>query len=222
NGTRIVTASSDKTARVWSADGTGQPLVLHGHQDSVYSAAFSPDENLIATASWDKTARVWSAAGIGQPLILSGHDDAVATGIPGGQGAFDPFGARIVTASEDGTIRLWNTDGTGEPIIIRAPGLDAHSAAFSPDGARIASASHTERIIDPDGTVRTEHTAKVWTDIKSISGPDDPVLWTATTFCPTIEQRMDLLGVTETQAEANFARCQRRVAEAQAGAKISN
>ena len=31
DGTRIVTASWDKTARVWEADGSGQPSVVRGH-----------------------------------------------------------------------------------------------------------------------------------------------------------------------------------------------
>ncbi len=35
DGKRIVTASWDKTARVWNADGTGEPLVLRGHEDRV-------------------------------------------------------------------------------------------------------------------------------------------------------------------------------------------
>jgi WD40 repeat protein len=36
--------------------------VLHGHSDSVVSAAFSPDGTRIVTASWDKTARIWDVA----------------------------------------------------------------------------------------------------------------------------------------------------------------
>ena len=35
DGTRIVTASVDDTARVWWADGIGEPLVLKGHEDSL-------------------------------------------------------------------------------------------------------------------------------------------------------------------------------------------
>ena len=60
DGKRIVTASEDKTARLWDA-ATGKPIgePLKGHEDSVKSAAFSPDGTRIVTASADKTARLW-------------------------------------------------------------------------------------------------------------------------------------------------------------------
>ena len=52
DGKRIVTASEDKTARVWDA-ATGKPIgePLKGHEDAVSSAAFSPDGKRIVTAS---------------------------------------------------------------------------------------------------------------------------------------------------------------------------
>jgi WD40 repeat protein len=58
DGTRVVTASVDKTARVWNA-ASGKPLSPPlQHQNAVWSAAFSPDGTRVVTAS-DKTARVW-------------------------------------------------------------------------------------------------------------------------------------------------------------------
>ena len=62
DGTRVVTASVDGTARVWDA-ATGQPLTSSlAHQGWVVSAAFSPDGRRVVTASLDKTARVWNVA----------------------------------------------------------------------------------------------------------------------------------------------------------------
>ncbi|WP_414220828.1 WD40 repeat domain-containing protein [Cupriavidus necator] len=60
DGQRVVTASDDKTARVWELT-TGQVIAqLNGHQAPVRSAAFSPDGQRVVTASYDKTARVWN------------------------------------------------------------------------------------------------------------------------------------------------------------------
>lgn len=56
---RIVTASDDRTARVWNADGSGDPIVLKGHNNEIRFAEWSSDGNSIITASWDMTARIW-------------------------------------------------------------------------------------------------------------------------------------------------------------------
>jgi TPR repeat protein len=56
-----VTASDDKTARIWDARTGTQLAVLSGHGDAVGSAAYSPDGARIVTASFDKTARIWDA-----------------------------------------------------------------------------------------------------------------------------------------------------------------
>ena len=62
DGSRIVTASWDKTARLWDA-ATGAPIgQAMKHEGPVKSAAFSPDGTRIVTASDDKTARLWDAA----------------------------------------------------------------------------------------------------------------------------------------------------------------
>jgi len=55
DGTRVVTASEDKTARIWDA-ATGRLLP---HQHIVWSAAFSPDGTRVVTANRDKATRAW-------------------------------------------------------------------------------------------------------------------------------------------------------------------
>ena len=73
DGSRIVTASADKTARVWDV-ATGKALaVLRGHDDLVHSAEFSPDGKYIVTASRDRTARLWGAADGTEIAVLRGH-----------------------------------------------------------------------------------------------------------------------------------------------------
>ncbi|POI35468.1 hypothetical protein CIB84_000781 [Bambusicola thoracicus] len=52
DGNRILTASSDKTARLWDA-ATGHCLqTLEGHTDEIFSCAFNYKGNIIITGSW--------------------------------------------------------------------------------------------------------------------------------------------------------------------------
>jgi len=56
---RILTASLDRSARVWDA-ASGQELARLTHTQAVRSAAFSPGAQQIGTASADSTARLWA------------------------------------------------------------------------------------------------------------------------------------------------------------------
>jgi WD40 repeat protein len=61
DGKRIITASWDKTARLWDADSGKQIGEITGHVDALTGAAFSPDGKRIVTASVDRSARLWDA-----------------------------------------------------------------------------------------------------------------------------------------------------------------
>ena len=108
DGTRIVTASYDKTARIWDAHTGAQLAVLSGHGTGVASAAYSPDGMRIVTASFDKTARIWDARTGAQLTVLLGHGKGLYTA------AYSPDGTHIVTASidkttasDDKTAQIW-------------------------------------------------------------------------------------------------------------------
>src|SRR5438309_457522 len=62
DGNWIVTASEDRTARLWYGQ-TGKPFAtLQGHQDALVDAAFSPDSRRVLTGSVDRTACLWDIA----------------------------------------------------------------------------------------------------------------------------------------------------------------
>ncbi len=88
DGTRIVTASADNTARIWSVK-TGQQIgPLLEHKGAVNCAIFSPDGTRIVTASADNTARIWS--------VKTGQQIGAALGAQRGL-SIAPFSARTVT-----------------------------------------------------------------------------------------------------------------------------
>jgi hypothetical protein len=112
DGTRVVTGSDDKTARLWDAT-NGKPLAtLQGHTSSVSAVAFSPDGTRAVTSSSDNTARLWDAKDGELLAVLSGHHGPVTSV------AFSPDGRHVATASEDGTARIWAA--TPEGFLIQA------------------------------------------------------------------------------------------------------
>ena len=59
DGTRVVTGSSDNTARLWDAQ-TGTPIGdVMSHEFPVNAVAFSPDGTRLVTGSADMSARLW-------------------------------------------------------------------------------------------------------------------------------------------------------------------
>ena len=99
-----MTASDDQTARVWDVNSGRNLVTLIGHQDIVFTAAFSPDGKRIVTASRDHTARLWDDESERTIANLTGHSGNVVTA------EFSPDGRRVVTASWDGTARVYIVD----------------------------------------------------------------------------------------------------------------
>jgi len=66
DGSRILTASRDKTAKLWDA-ASGKLLVSFEHQAIVWYGVFSPDGARVLTASSSRTAKLWEAAS-GKPI----------------------------------------------------------------------------------------------------------------------------------------------------------
>jgi WD40 repeat protein/serine/threonine protein kinase len=140
NGDRILTAGSDKNARLWDV-ASASLIASFVHQDIVEDAAFSPDGSRVLTASQDKTAKLWAAFS-GKLIASFEHQDRIW------HAAFDLEGTRILTASADHTAKLW--DATSGKLMTSFHHQDeVNDAVFSPDGTRILTASK-------------DKTAKLW------------------------------------------------------------
>jgi WD40 repeat protein/serine/threonine protein kinase len=132
HGALIVTASRDKTARLWDA-ASGKFLASFDHHGRVLQGVFSPDGTRILTASADGTAKLWDATS-GKLLTSFDHQDEV------NHATFSPDGTRILTASADNSAKLWDAS-SGKPMATFGHEDEVYDAVFSPDGARILTAS---------------------------------------------------------------------------------
>lgn len=192
---RVVSTSIDKTVRISNADGSEQTLTLP-HDAFVNAAAWNVDNSRIVSAAFDRMIRIWDPRSNDPPVILQPpHDD---TPTIAGNDAFSSDGKKFLTSSSDGVFRIWKMDGQGEPLTLRASKKFVHSAVFSPDGRQVLTASG-------DGSI------SIWRSLEPMDGPNDPRLWSATSYCLPMELRRKWLAFPEAQLEADWKRCQQKV-----------
>jgi WD40 repeat protein len=143
DGTRIASASADRTVQVWEVKSGNLLLTYNGHKSFVLSVAWSPDGTRIASASDDKTVQVWEVES-GRPLLTYNRHAGSVWSV-----AWSPDGTRIASASFDKTAQVWEAKSGNLLLTYREHAGTVNSAAWSPDGTRIASASD-------------DRTAQVW------------------------------------------------------------
>ena len=138
DGSKIVTASGDGTAKIWNVQtGVCEHTYEHmrgGHRRWIDSALFSPDGRKIVTAGDDIAAKIWNADTGRLEHTLSGHHDTVFSA------SFSPDSSKVVTISGDGTAKIWNAaTGELERTLRGHGGIVLLSASFSPDGSKIVT-----------------------------------------------------------------------------------
>jgi WD40 repeat protein len=134
DGQRIVSASGDKTLKIWDATNGQELQTLIGHRKGVTACAFSPDGKRIVSASRDKTIKIWDADS-GGVLHTGGHWASVTTC------AISPDGHWILSFSYDDIIRVWDADNGRQIGTFTERTGRVRACDFSPDGHWIVSAS---------------------------------------------------------------------------------
>jgi WD40 repeat protein len=135
DGTRLASASLDRTVKLWDAKSGAQIATLRGHTHFVFRVAYSPDGTQLASASDDKTVKLWDAKSGAEIATLRGHTASVLSV------AYSPDGTRLASGSEDKTVKLWDAKSGAEVATLRGHTASVLSVAYSPDGSRLASAA---------------------------------------------------------------------------------
>ena len=186
-GTRIASASRDRTVRIWTVD--GRELAVLSHDEEVEIVAFSPDGEQVVTGDRNYVVRVWQTdSPASPPLELPAHDDGISS-----LSLIARDGVRLLSLARSGVVRVRRADGVGEPAEFEASTFANRivAAAFTDEGAGVLTVS---------AAGRTQRWVAGWPELVS-------TLQEATTgACLTVPERMRLLGEDRETAEAEAAR----------------
>ena len=143
DGKYIVTASRDRSIRIWNSLTEHGRLAYYGHTGAVNDAVFSPDGRWAVSASSDNTARLWDTQNLLPPVILNGHKDSLNSV------NFNRNG-KLITSSDDHTAKIWDiaTGGLLQTLNGHTDTVNRSNFNNANDKAITASDDTTARIWD--------------------------------------------------------------------------
>lgn len=134
DGKRLVSASFDTTAIIWSlASGTAEK-VLRFHEGAVNAVVVLQDGRF-ATSGEDARIAIWQPGQDKPETVLQGHTAPVVSL------AVSPDGKTLASASWDNTARLWPLGG-GASRVLEGHQQNVNGIAFAPDGRAVVTAGY--------------------------------------------------------------------------------
>ncbi len=155
DGGQLVSASEDKTIRVWDV-ATGKTLrtlrgeAAPGGLGRVYVIALSPDGKWLAAGGWTagNEIRLYEFASGKLVALLKGHKDVVYAL------AFSADGQRLISGSADNTAIIWDTGSLSSATVAAPQVLQllaghrhfVYAVGFTPDGTRAVTGSYDHEL----------------------------------------------------------------------------
>ena len=166
DGRTAISASADRTLKVWELETGREVRTLAGHKDSVHAVAVTRDGRYAISASTDRTLKVWELETGREVRTLAGHESSVSAV------AVTPDGRYAISASYDCTLKVWELE-TGREVRTLAGHESLRAVAVTPDGRTAISASR-------------DRTLKVWEletgrEVRTLAGHESSVSAVAVT-----------------------------------------
>ena len=148
DGQCVASCSADRTIRIWNTSTGLTTHVLKGHEDEVYTIAFSSDGKTLVSGGGnnDPTVRIWTLKECGNKVVEQEQEQGTATVEDNG----------ILALPEHDPPQP--TQAMYSMVVLKGHRKWVRAVDFSPDGALAVSASgdHTVRVWDL-ATEKTRH-----------------------------------------------------------------
>ncbi|MBW4505089.1 MAG: hypothetical protein KME64_01000 [Scytonematopsis contorta HA4267-MV1] len=138
DGNYVVSASWDKTLKIWELKTATELITLIGHSDEVVGVSVTPDGKYVVSASRDKTLKIWelkyeigaiTASEIG---TFIGHSDTIHGVVT------MPDNKHVISYSSDKIIQVWNLENR-KVIAKFTADSEIFSCAVASDGMTIVA-----------------------------------------------------------------------------------
>jgi WD40 repeat protein len=102
-GTRIISASLDKTVRIWDTKSKKCTAIIEEHTDGILDMCVSKDQKKLVSCGWDKQIIEWDIEKNRKIRTYNGHNlNVVHT-------AYFSLDKRLISISSDDIIKIWDT-----------------------------------------------------------------------------------------------------------------
>merc|ERR1719210_539817 len=135
-GQFAVSASWDKTLRLWNLESGKTTTRFVGHNHDVLSVAFSADNRQICSSSRDKTIKMWYLSSFQLKTNFNGHTGYINSV------TVSPDGSLAASGGKDGKAYLWDLgENSNNPLHTTDPGEEINTLVFSPNRYWLCAAS---------------------------------------------------------------------------------
>ncbi|ODQ68450.1 WD40 repeat-like protein [Nadsonia fulvescens var. elongata DSM 6958] len=144
DGTYAISASWDKTLRLWDLKTGNSTARFVGHTGDVLSVAFSADNRQIVSSGRDRAIKVWNTLGECKfDLVAKGHSDWVSA-VKFNPGAES---TQVISAGWDKLVKVWDVESSTLAADHIGHAGYVSDITISPDGSLCASGGKDGSII---------------------------------------------------------------------------